>query len=236
MRERKRIHHHNGYMLRSHTERVWAELMDVVGVHYLYEPHLLRLPGRKYLPDFYIPEADVYFEVKGPEANGDEKAKAEQAYRLTGRPVFFLQGKPESDRGGFTVGMISFLAQSGWRSVSLFEVGEVFSRASGRRLYQSAVSCVMNCNEPVVQSMGSSIDEILCDFRSRSENEVFLRERHAEVNEVRAAMDRIPSVAERLLKQIIERFYPDQNCKSSESNKECGAKAIAEMRSMLKIK
>lgn len=68
----------DGHWFRSRLEARWAVLLDDLGIEYVYEPEGFKLPsGRKYLPDFFIPEfrtddpaienarGDVYIEVKG---------------------------------------------------------------------------------------------------------------------------------------------------------------------------
>ena len=58
--------HYKGFRFRSRLEARWAVFFDAMGIKYLYEPEGYRLSdGTCYLPDFYLPMADQYFEVKG---------------------------------------------------------------------------------------------------------------------------------------------------------------------------
>lgn len=58
--------HYNGYYFRSRAEARWAVFFDTCGIKYLYEPEGFRLSdGTLYLPDFYLPDCDMWFEVKG---------------------------------------------------------------------------------------------------------------------------------------------------------------------------
>ena len=56
---------YNGYRFRSRSEARYAVLFDAMGIKYLYEPEGYDLgDGDYYLPDFYLPDANQYFEVK----------------------------------------------------------------------------------------------------------------------------------------------------------------------------
>jgi len=59
---------YNGYRFRSRLEARWAVFFDALGVKYQYEPEGLDLGTFGwYLPDFYVPHLDTYFEIKpGP--------------------------------------------------------------------------------------------------------------------------------------------------------------------------
>ena len=57
---------YNGYRFRSRLEARWAVFFDAINIQYEYEPEgYLLSDGTKYLPDFYLPESDTFFEVKG---------------------------------------------------------------------------------------------------------------------------------------------------------------------------
>lgn len=58
---------YNGYRFRSRLEARWAVFFDQAGITYEYEPEGFELEdGTRYLPDFYLPDDDVYVEVKPP--------------------------------------------------------------------------------------------------------------------------------------------------------------------------
>lgn len=62
---------YNGYRFRSRLEARWAVFFDALGAKYEYEPEGFIIPqtcgnhNGMYLPDFYLPDFDVYAEVKG---------------------------------------------------------------------------------------------------------------------------------------------------------------------------
>ena len=69
---------YNGYKFRSRAEARWAILFDALNIKYFYEPEGFKLSnGMCYLPDFYLPETDSFFEVKGILEELDKK-KVEQ--------------------------------------------------------------------------------------------------------------------------------------------------------------
>lgn len=64
---------YNGRKFRSRLEARWAVLFDDLGIDYVYEPEGFEFEdGTKYLPDFYLPELEAWFEVKGVMSEKDE--------------------------------------------------------------------------------------------------------------------------------------------------------------------
>lgn len=57
--------HYNGYKFRSRLEARWAVFFDAAGIEYEYEKEGFVLSnGELYLPDFWIPEWNVWVEIK----------------------------------------------------------------------------------------------------------------------------------------------------------------------------
>lgn len=66
---------HAGVRFRSRLEAEWALNLDALGIAWCYEPDGLALPsGAHYAPDFWLPDARTWLEVKGPGVPGAEKA------------------------------------------------------------------------------------------------------------------------------------------------------------------
>lgn len=82
---------YNGYKFRSRLEARWAVFFDAAGIKYEYEPQGFEMDdGTRYLPDFYLPELDVYAEVKG-DRPGVKKDIERYAKMLTwGGPIKVL--------------------------------------------------------------------------------------------------------------------------------------------------
>lgn len=57
---------YKGCRFRSRLEARWAVFFDAAGIAWSYEPQGYVVDGKSYLPDFYLPEFDSFFEVKGP--------------------------------------------------------------------------------------------------------------------------------------------------------------------------
>ena len=59
--------YYNGFKFRSRLEARWAVFFDAANIRYEYEPEGIKLKnGMCYLPDFYLPDEDMYVEVKPP--------------------------------------------------------------------------------------------------------------------------------------------------------------------------
>lgn len=94
MRELKALETvYNGVKYRSRIEARWAVFFDKAGIEAHYEPEGFDLgDGVKYLPDFYLPTWDTYFEVKGPEPTEAEREKAERLSAMSGKTVMLVHG------------------------------------------------------------------------------------------------------------------------------------------------
>ena len=56
---------YNGHRFRSRLEAKWAVAFDALGIKYLYELEGFKMAGGLcYLPDFYLPDMDIYVELK----------------------------------------------------------------------------------------------------------------------------------------------------------------------------
>lgn len=89
---------YGGCRFRSRLEARWAVFFDALGIAWDYEPQGYELPsGKLYLPDFVLPEMDVYVEVKGDdqELRANEARYAESAHHLGGRGLLLLGPIPD---------------------------------------------------------------------------------------------------------------------------------------------
>lgn len=69
---------YNGYLFRSRLEARWAMFFDALGLEYEYEMEGYEMEGIRYLPDFYIPSLNRWFEIKGQPMSIKEMQKCEQ--------------------------------------------------------------------------------------------------------------------------------------------------------------
>ena len=80
---------YKGHWFKSKLEARWAVFFDVVGIKWKYEPRCFRLrSGLYYIPDFYLPDQNIWWEVK-PDRPGElECQKAHDLCLLTKQCVF----------------------------------------------------------------------------------------------------------------------------------------------------
>ena len=64
---------YNGYLFRSRLEARWAVFLDAMGIRYEYEKEGYQLDAGWYLPDFWLPELNIWVEVKGGEPSQHDK-------------------------------------------------------------------------------------------------------------------------------------------------------------------
>jgi hypothetical protein len=56
---------YQGHLFRSRLEARWAVFFDTAGIPWKYEQEGYEVDGNRYLPDFWLPEDEVWVEVKG---------------------------------------------------------------------------------------------------------------------------------------------------------------------------
>ena len=84
---------YKGVKYRSRIEARWAVFFDKAVIEAHYEPEGFDLgEGVKYLPDFYLPIWDTYFEVKGAEPDDAERDKAERLSAMSDKTVMLVHG------------------------------------------------------------------------------------------------------------------------------------------------
>ena len=84
---------YNGYLFRSRLEARWAVWFDALGVKWEYEPEGFDLgPAGLYLPDFWLPQLQCWFEVKGQLPNEREQQVAAALAKLTEHWVDIVYG------------------------------------------------------------------------------------------------------------------------------------------------
>lgn len=83
---------YNDIQFRSIQEVRWAVFFDLLKIPYEYEKRYFNFDGLFYLPDFYLPKQEFWFEVKGAFPNVIEFKKAQELCRNTGQRVFIAYG------------------------------------------------------------------------------------------------------------------------------------------------
>lgn len=93
---------YNGYHFRSRLEARWAVMFDFLGIKYQYEPEGYHLEnGEYYLPDFYIPELDIFIEIKATAPTLAECNKCHYLSKGLNRPVVLFAGSDPSNLNAY---------------------------------------------------------------------------------------------------------------------------------------
>ena len=87
---------YKGYRFRSRLEARWAVFFDYLEIKWLYEPEGFDLgDGLYYLPDFYLPDLDLWIEVKGVMTQKDHQKL--EAFARSGREINALGNIPNEN-------------------------------------------------------------------------------------------------------------------------------------------
>lgn len=87
--------HYAGIAYRSRTEARWATFFDAVGIRFNYEWEGFGLDAGWYLPDFWLPDLKMFFEVKGKEPTDDESRKCAELADRRRCDVILAPGPPK---------------------------------------------------------------------------------------------------------------------------------------------
>lgn len=94
---------YKGYHFRSRLEARWAVFFDALGLKWEYEPEGFDLGGGvRYLPDFWLPDLDMWVEVKAGQPTITEAQKAKALTVQSNKAVFITCGSP-SDTGRLVI-------------------------------------------------------------------------------------------------------------------------------------
>lgn len=96
---------YNGYRFRSRLEARWAVFFDNARIKYEYEPEGFELSCGKYLPDFFLPDFDIYVEIKPFDRTvvkcvGDNNKWEQKCATFrdeTGHAILLCYGEPAED-------------------------------------------------------------------------------------------------------------------------------------------
>jgi hypothetical protein len=103
---------YRGYRFRSRLEARWAVFFDNLGVLFDYEVQGFSLPSGPYLPDFWLPKLDAWFEVKPCLPTPLECDLARELTDQTGKVLYLFYGPVPGF--GFTDYETLDYGESGW--------------------------------------------------------------------------------------------------------------------------
>jgi len=87
---------YNGYRFRSRLEARWAVFFENIGIKYKYETEGFDFGnGHRYLPDFWLPQVNLWAEVKACNPTADEVLSVIQLVERTGNGCLFLIDEPD---------------------------------------------------------------------------------------------------------------------------------------------
>lgn len=87
---------YKGYRFRSRLEARWAVFFDALGIKWEYEKEGYKLKSGCYLPDFWLPQVEMWAEVKPVAFDRLEIMLCEQLARETSKSCLMLVGVPNS--------------------------------------------------------------------------------------------------------------------------------------------
>lgn len=85
---------YSGVTFRSRLEARWALYFDLVGIKWQYEKEGYQLDSGWYVPDFWLPDLEIWAEVKPSALTIEESAKAMDLTIVTRNPSVCLIGPP----------------------------------------------------------------------------------------------------------------------------------------------
>lgn len=83
---------YNGILFRSRLEARWAVAFEEFQIDYVYEMEGFELKSGPYLPDFWLPQVNMWAEVKPKEFERPEISKCHLLAQHTGYPCLMLDG------------------------------------------------------------------------------------------------------------------------------------------------
>lgn len=90
---------YDGYTFRSRNEAKWAAFFKYMGIQYKYEDSDISDGRRRILPDFFLPDFDIFLEVKHNGFNEDERNVHIDKYSIVpntvGKPCIIAYGDPK---------------------------------------------------------------------------------------------------------------------------------------------
>jgi len=88
---------YKGYRFRSRLEARWAVFFDALGIEWEYEKEGYDLSEAGwYLPDFWLPQVEMWAEVKPKHADPDAWYKLYALVKVTHKSALMLEGLPST--------------------------------------------------------------------------------------------------------------------------------------------
>jgi hypothetical protein len=194
----------DGYKMRSHSETRWAGMMDALRIDWHYEPQLVKTRHGYYLPDFYLPQAGAFVEVKGPRPTQIEIEKATDAGQFAGRAAVIVCGDMNLSYPGVGGGELFVCTKRGPVRYSTFEFHQAILHGLGEDTYKRYLRAGAKHSRSHCYSMAEILDEVLMEKMERGDQERYLSSIAKPLNAAKAARDTLTSPAEWALIKFFE--------------------------------
>ena len=180
-------------------------MMDAVGVVWLYEPRREDTRHGWYKPDFYVPAAGVFVEVKGPAPTKVEVEKAADVEAATGCPVIFAYGRPELVRGQVKGAELAYFFKGKRAVISLEEIRELVFQSIDLRTHSEFLAALASQQQYHLRDISNILLGWLTVLLDRSQQEDIFEKNNKPLNDLKASRHLQHSRAEWLLGCFAER-------------------------------
>lgn len=210
MRSEQTIFRHGGYEMRSHSETCVAGSMDELGITWLYEHQRVDTRHGWYVPDFYLPMANLFIEVKGAPPTQEEIEKAMDAQDQTGTPVIFAHGRPKMEMASIHGGRYSYFTAKGEVGWTSFEVCKLIQHSMSMRVYAGFLRAAEIKQKPDCVFVGEFIEERIRGWMGRADYDDCLRRQHGKLNSEKSSIVRQASRPEWFLARASEHLQANR--------------------------
>lgn len=196
----------DGYLMRSHSETRWAGMMDALQITWEYKPMLFNTRHGAYLPDFYLPRAELFVEVKGPQPSQIEIDKAMDVVSATGCRVAIACGDMFLAPPGIGGGRILVCTRAGLLTYSTFDFHSVIKGCLGEQAYRRYLRAGIKTPHPGAFRADHLLREGLMSTLDRGAREAQLSRVSKALNLSKSARHAQASPAEHAIYQFSKRL------------------------------
>lgn len=193
--------------MRSHSETRWAAIMDAIGVVWLYEWRREDTRHGWYKPDFYLPAAGIFLEVKGATPTAIEIEKAADLEAATSCPVVFAYGKPEWTNGHATGAELAYF-HNGKRAplVTIEEISQLIDQGLDSKSHLKFIKAITPNKNFQMQGISNLLLGWIYSLLDRNQLESFFEENNGPLNHFKNSLHLQHCKAEWLLCRFAEKI------------------------------
>lgn len=193
--------------MRSHSETQWAAVMDAIGVVWLYESRRVETRHGWYKPDFYLPAAGIFLEVKGAAPTAIEIEKAADLEAASSCPVVFAYGKLEWTNGQATGGELAYF-HKGKRAplVTLGEISELIFQGLDSKCHSKFITAITPNKQFQLRDISILLLSWIYSLVDRNQLESFFEKHNGPLNDFKSSLHLQHCKAEWLLGRFAEKI------------------------------